>query len=261
MGVLEHKGRLIWIYMKNPICYACWMCWSYFDFLPLFLGRFFMNGICCLFTVIGSNSHEGHGHYLCHIIEGLDHVFLHVICNFIYGFKYSIRFSSNTKFVALIWSMDSTNVLFLFFITSFMLLWIKEQVLFTPMLPANRTSHAFWNYYFIFTLFRVEELVSNMAIGWVGIGIATSGWVGNFVVTSNWTKTVEPPLISCIISTRLLTIAWGGKGVTRGGSKNHASFTLVFFILLKSWIPYLVASFESLFKLMASMGVKLDCLV
>jgi hypothetical protein len=49
--------------------------------------------------------------------------------------------------------------------------------------------------------------------------------------------------------------------VTRGGSKNHASFTLVFFILLKSWIPYLVASFESLFKLMASMGVKLDCLV
>jgi hypothetical protein len=168
MGVLEHKRCFIWIYIKNPRWHACWMCWSYFDFLTLFLGRFFMNDICCLFIVVGSSSHEGHGHDLCHIIEGLDHVFLHVVCSFIYGYQVFNSFILQHQ----VCGINSINGLHQHLIPMFCRFshvimsrkvspfhpcaCNKLNLLFTLVLATNWTSCVFWNCAVLFSEFGVE---------------------------------------------------------------------------------------------------------
>lgn len=81
--------------------------------------------------------------------------------------------------------MDSTNILFPFFITSTMFLWAEEYVLFTLVLLIDRPFHVFRMFEFLLIKFGVGRLVHSAASIWVGDGViafrVASRQVGNAI--------------------------------------------------------------------------------
>jgi len=75
--------------------------------------------------------------------------------------------------------MDSTNILFPFFITSTMFLWAEEYVLFTLVLLTDQPFHVFGMFEFLLIKVGVGGLVRSVASIWVGDGVVAFGWMGN----------------------------------------------------------------------------------
>jgi hypothetical protein len=79
--------------------------------------------------------------------------------------------------------MDSTNVLFPFFITSTMFLWAEEYVLFTLVLLIDQPFDVFGMFEFLLIKVGVGGLVHSVASIWVGNGVVAFGWMGNGAIT------------------------------------------------------------------------------